>query len=241
MPRLALRATLPAAALLCATQLHAQTPAPAAPPSAPAAAQSGPAATAAAHHDSAQAALRQRFAAEVLTAARAAGTPAGLVVFAADPASGSTELKLARASVAESALADAVEHVRAELKAVAAGGPFVWHVRLDSVPPLAPGARTRQPVIANPREARLQVNRFVEQHFADIFQGRRGMRVDLQLVVAREGDVAYARVARSSGNAAVDQAALQIASTLRFQPATVGTQPVDARINFPLYFVVGEA
>jgi TonB family protein len=96
-------------------------------------------------------------------------------------------------------------------------------------------------VIANPREVRALVNRFVEQNFTRVFQGRRGLRVDLLMVVAREGDVAYARVVRSSGNPAVDQEALRIAPTMRFQPARVGTQPVDRQITFPLYFVVGEA
>jgi TonB family protein len=104
-----------------------------------------------------------------------------------------------------------------------------------------PGGRATQPVIDNPRQVRALVNRFVTQHFTDIFQGRRGIRVDLQLVVARDGEVAYARVARSCGNPVVDAEALRIAPTMRFQPARVGTQPVDTRVDFPLYFVLGEA
>ena len=236
MPRISTRAWLLAGVLAAAAPLHAQAPA-SAPPQAPAPTQAPAAHTD--QRDSAQIALRQRFAADVLAAARAAGAPAGLVVLAAD-ATGRTELKLARASVTEAALAPAVDRVRDELKAFAAAEPLVWHVRLDPVAGV-PGGRATQPVIANPRETRAQINRFVAQNFAGIFQGRRGLRVDLQLVVSRDGEVAYARVARSSGNPAVDAAALQIAPSMRFTPARVGTQPVDTRIAFPLYFVVGEA
>jgi TonB family protein len=233
MPRVSTRTWLAAAVLLAAAPLHAQAPAPAAQTSSAASAALAPAA-----RDSAQTALRQRFAADVLAAAGAGGA-AGLVVLAMDPATGSTELKLARATVTEAALAPAVERVRAELKALAAAGPLLWHVRLDPAP--MPAGGTARPVIDNPREVRALVNRFVEQNFIRIFQGRRGLRVDLEMVVAREGDVAYARVVRSSGNPAVDREALRIAPTMRFQPARVGTEPVDRQITFPLYFVVGEA
>ena len=229
MPRISTRAWLSAALLLAAAPLHAQAPAPAA--------QTSSAALSPAARDSAQMALRQRFAADVLAAAGAGA--AGLVVLAADSATGRIELKLMRATVTEPALAPAVDRVRAELKAIAASGPLLWHVRRDPV--RLPAGPTRRPVIDNPREVRALVNRFVAQNFREIFQGRRGLGVELQLVVAREGDVAYARVLRSSGNPAVDREALRIAPTMRFQPARVGRQPVDRLITFPLYFVVGEA
>lgn len=236
MPRISTRIWLASGVLIASAPLQAQAQA-AAPPQV--SAPSLPTAARPPLRDSAQVALRQRFAADVLAAARAAGPPAGLVVLAVD-ASGRTELKLARASVTEAALAPAVDRVRDELKTFAAAGPLVWHVRLDPAAGV-PGGAAARPVIANPREVRAQVNRFVAQHFASIFQGRRGLRVDLQLVVTREGEVAYARVARSSGNPAVDAAALQIAPSMRFAPARVGTQPMDTRMEFPLYFVVGEA
>ncbi|HET7462399.1 MAG TPA: TonB family protein [Longimicrobium sp.] len=234
MPRIVTPCWL-AAAVLLAAPLHAQAPAP---PTSPSSAPAGVRPSAA---DSAPAALRQRFAAEVMAAATAGGAPAaGLVVLAADPATGRTELKLAHATVAEAALAPAVERVRAELKTLAGAGPQLWHVRLDPAA-LPPGARATAPVIANPREVRTLVNRFVAQHFTDIFQGRRGIRVDLQLVVTRDGEVAYARLVRSCGKPAVDAEALRIAPTMRFTPARVGTQPVDSHIDFGLYFVLGEA
>ncbi|HET7233116.1 MAG TPA: TonB family protein [Longimicrobium sp.] len=234
MPRIS-RSWLAAGVLLATAPLHAQAPSTPAQTSTPAAIHPAPAA------DSAQVALRQRFAADVIAAAKATSeTAAGLVIFAADPATGRTELKLAHATVTEAALAPVVDRIRNEMTAIAAAGPQLWHVRLDAAPP-APGGRATQPVIDNPRQVRALVNRFVTQHFTDIFQGRRGIRVDLQLVVARDGEVAYARLARSCGNPVVDAEALRIAPTMRFQPARVGDQPVDTRISFPLYFVLGEA
>jgi TonB family protein len=229
---------LAAGVLLAAAPLRAQ--APGSPVRVPATASTGATVAANTTRDSAHAALRQRFAADVLAAATADGAPAaGLVVLAADPATGHTELKLAHATIAEAALTPAVEHVRAGLRPLAAGGPLLWHVRLD--PKAAAPGRMTPPVIANPREVRAQINQFVTRHFTDIFQGRRGIRVELELVVAREGDVAYVRLARSCGNPVVDAEALRIAPTMRFTPARMGDQPVDTRITFPFYFVLGEA
>jgi len=241
MPRIPIRLFLAAGVLLAGAPLHAQAPAAAPSPASPATrAMAGVAPAAAGARDSARAAARQRFAAEVMAAARAGGAPAaGLVVLAADPATGRTELELTRATVSEAALAPAVERVRAELPALAGDGPLLWHVRLD--PAAAAPGRVTRPVIANPREVRAQINRFVTRHFADIFQGRRGIRVDLQLVVAREGDVAYVRLARSSGNPVVDAEALRIAPSMRFTPARMGGEPVDTHVDFPFYFVLGEA
>lgn len=234
MPRISIQRWLAAAVLLTAAPLHAQAPAPATSQS------SAPSAVRPAAADSAQA-LRLRFAADVVAAATAGGAPAaGLVVLAADPATGRAELKLAHATVTDSALARAVERVRGELKTIAGAGPQLWHVRLDPAAP-SPGGRSTAPVIANPREVRALVNRFVAQHFTDIFQGRPGIRVNLQLVVTRDGEVAYARLVRSCGKPAVDAEALRIAPTMRFTPARVGSQPVDTRVDFPLYFVLGEA
>lgn len=235
MPRLFTQRWLPVCVLFAAAPLHAQAPSP------PTTQSSAPAPIRPAAADSAQVALRQRFAADVMAAATAGGaSAAGLVVLSADPASGRTELKLAHATITEAALAPAVERVRAELKTIAGAGPQLWHVRLDPVAPPS-GARTTAPVIANPREVRTLINRFVVQHFTDIFQGRRGIRVDLQLVVTRDGEVAYARLVHSCGKPAVDAEALRIAPTMRFTPAHLGTQPVDAHVDFGLYFVLGEA
>jgi TonB family protein len=207
--------------MLCASGLHAQMPPP---PPMP--------------RDSASTAFLQRLAADARASA-AAGAK-GLVVFAAEPAAGRAELKLAHATVADSALAPVLERARAGLSALPSVQTVVWHFRLDSAAAEAGGTR-RQPAIRNAVEVRGRVLRFVAEHFAGIFEGRRGLRVDLLMVVAAEGDVAYVRVGRSSGNAQVDAAALEIARTMRFTPAEARGRAVDAVVAFPLHFVVGEA
>jgi TonB family protein len=207
------------AMLLCAADLRAQTPPPAAP------------------RDSASTAFLRRLQADARASAGAGAK--GLVVFTAEPAVGRAELKLAHATVADSALAPVLQRARAGLSALPPAQPVVWHFRLDAAPqPVGP---SRQPTIRNPVEVRARVLRFVSDHFAALFEGRRGMRVDLQMVVAQEGDVAWVRVARSSGNAQVDAAALDIARTMRFNPGQTGGKPVDTLVTFPLHFVVGEA
>lgn len=220
MPRLRL-ASLALVSLLAAPPLHAQAPAP---PPVP--------------RDSASAAFLQRLAADARACAGAGAR--GLVVFAAEPGGGRTELKLAHATVADSALAPALQRARAGMSALMAAQPLVLHFRLDAGmgPPRAPA---RQPAIANAAEVRAKVLRFVTEHWTGVFEGRRGLRVDLTMVVAQEGDVAYARIARSSGNAQVDAAALEIARTMRFTPAQADGHAVDAVVTFPLHFVVGEA
>jgi TonB family protein len=220
MPRLRL-VFVALAMLLAAPALHAQT---AVPPQVP--------------RDSASSAFLQRLAADARASAGAGAH--GLVVFAAEPGGGRAELKLAHATVADSALAPVLQRARAGMSALAAAQPVVLHFRLDGAAgPAHPPAR--QPVIANAAEVRAKVLRFVSDHWKGVFEGRRGLRVDLTMVIAQEGDVAYARIARSSGNAQVDAAALEIARTMRFTPAQADGHPVDAVVTFPLHFVVGEA
>ncbi|MBV9110461.1 MAG: TonB family protein [Gemmatimonadetes bacterium] len=209
------------ATLLAAHALHAQAPAP---PPVP--------------RDSASAAFLQRLAADARASAGAGAR--GLVVFAAEPGGGRAELRLAHATVADSTLASVLQRARAGMSTLAAAQPVVLHFRLDAAA-VQPHAPARLPVIANAAEVRAKVLRFVTDHWKGVFEGRRGLRVDLTMVVAQEGDVAYARIARSSGNAQVDAAALEIARTMRFTPAQADGHPVDAVVTFPLHFVVGEA
>lgn len=62
-------------------------------------------------------------------------------------------------------------------------------------------------------------------------------RVLLQLALDAEGDVLDAAVAESSGDEAIDAAALEAALYLSFLPATQGGEPVAVTINYPLVFV----
>jgi TonB family protein len=63
-------------------------------------------------------------------------------------------------------------------------------------------------------------------------------RVVLQLRVDAEGRVQDVRIARSSGDADVDEAALWLGNQMRFQPAQLAGAPVAAAVLVPLRFDV---
>ena len=69
--------------------------------------------------------------------------------------------------------------------------------------------------------------------------GVEGMAV-LQFVVSREGAVTDLRVARSSGNDGLDQAAIVAVQSARFEPGTQRGEPVRVRFALPISFRLGK-
>ena len=63
-------------------------------------------------------------------------------------------------------------------------------------------------------------------------------RENVLLVVNREGSVALSALARTSGDAFLDGAAVEMGRSLRFAPATLDGQPFDMRIRFPVNFEI---
>lgn len=63
-----------------------------------------------------------------------------------------------------------------------------------------------------------------------------GGTVVLWLYLSDEGVVLDRRLSRSSGQAQLDEAALRVATTLRFTPAKNGTEPVAVWIEVPITF-----
>jgi TonB family protein len=63
--------------------------------------------------------------------------------------------------------------------------------------------------------------------------------VVLAILISEEGRVNDAQVARSSGNAAIDAAAVDYALTLRWIPGTQNHQPQAMRITFPVILSAG--
>jgi TonB family protein len=63
-----------------------------------------------------------------------------------------------------------------------------------------------------------------------------GGRVVVWLFVTDDGRVATTRLAQSSGHAALDDAALRVASVYRFTPAMMRDERVDVWIQFPITF-----
>jgi len=55
-------------------------------------------------------------------------------------------------------------------------------------------------------------------------------------LIDAEGQVERFTVKSSSGNEALDEAALRVASTVRFQPAKNGEEPVAVWISLPINF-----
>jgi TonB family protein len=58
----------------------------------------------------------------------------------------------------------------------------------------------------------------------------------LEVTVGADGAVLSATLAQSSGNGALDTAALQAVTTARFTPATKAGKPVEARVTVPYQF-----
>lgn len=63
-----------------------------------------------------------------------------------------------------------------------------------------------------------------------------GGTVDVWIFVDVTGDVSQARVAESSGRDALDQAALVVARSMRFEPARQGDDPIGVWAKQPIQF-----
>jgi TonB family protein len=105
----------------------------------------------------------------------------------------------------------------------------------DSSSPAAadapPPTRFRPPVLVERVEAK-----YPEQARKDGVTGT----VLLQLVVGTDGRVSDAKVARPAGHG-FDEAAMEAARTLRFEPATQEGQPVQVQINYEVQFQLKDA
>lgn len=91
-------------------------------------------------------------------------------------------------------------------------------------------ARAQEPVVTPPRVAKLVDA--VDPRAA----GAERASAELELDVDREGNVTDARVMRSAGEAALDEAAIAAAKQLVFEPATRAGAPIAARIRFEYVF-----
>lgn len=70
---------------------------------------------------------------------------------------------------------------------------------------------------------------------------RSQLRVDVRMLVTREGEVAYAEVSRSSSMSALDREVLALAEGLRFHPAAVDDVPVDVWVEQPVLVQIPRA
>ncbi|HYW12469.1 MAG TPA: energy transducer TonB [Longimicrobium sp.] len=67
------------------------------------------------------------------------------------------------------------------------------------------------------------------------------VRVSVRMLVTREGGVAYAEFARSSSSPTLNTAILGTMRSLRFLPATLADQPMDAWVELPIQMTLDVA
>lgn len=73
---------------------------------------------------------------------------------------------------------------------------------------------------------------------ASVRDGGVGGTTTVDLFIDEHGEVQDTRIAQSSGHEAVDEAALTVASMLRFSAALNGDQPVSAWVSHPITFAM---
>ncbi|HYW09497.1 MAG TPA: hypothetical protein VE913_21225 [Longimicrobium sp.] len=191
-----------------------------------------------AHADSVgevRASIRLAMAEEIRAAARASGVPQpeGLVVISADAALRPTIMH-AGLNFAPDLLRDVGSRLLARAALLPRPGVecYAMVLRIDSLPtaPAAPGDSAEvEPVLQNPRELRLLLERWID---ANSGVGRRTAMVSL--IVTRDGGTILPRIRESSGSVAFDSFALFLMGEARFSVATEGGVPRDVLVYLPL-------
>jgi TonB family protein len=126
------------------------------------------------------------------------------------------------------------------LTSLPSGRGYQALIRVDGeYPAILPGRQRCTPVLLNHEE---RVQWIADASSKHPERGKLPAPVTRTVVVLlvsnREGGVSYAAVARSSGDAYLDEAAVAIGRKLRFSPATLDGVPFDARFRFTVGFAV---
>ncbi|HST61503.1 MAG TPA: energy transducer TonB [Longimicrobium sp.] len=120
----------------------------------------------------------------------------------------------------------------------------VLHFRLDSLS-LADGLLDRaiecEPRLADPGQVGAAMEAIVARERPLPAGSDPRANVAVRMLVTREGGVAYAELARSSSSPTLNTAILSTMQTLRFLPAAIGDQPVDAWVELPIRMTVNVA
>jgi TonB family protein len=202
--------------------------------------------------DRRSAADRQRDSARVLihgailedarASARAAGVaaPEGMLLFVFDRQNpGAAELRALWSNVPAEVLPAIRERALPRLAEwPAREASVVISMRLDSAAPApdsTPGFLVEcVPELDNRKEVTRLLSDFASQN-RDLLAGRATPPTTrMKMLVSREGEVAYAEIDRSSGQARLDLYAAQVARQMRFRPAAVNGRPVDVWVVLPV-------
>lgn len=94
---------------------------------------------------------------------------------------------------------------------------------------------TVAPVLSNEQE----VIDALDLHYpANLREMQIGGTVQMYAYVLEDGTVSDVRIDESSGNQAIDDAAIQVSMVLEYTPATLDGQPVPVWINVPITFTL---
>jgi TonB family protein len=219
MKQFALAATL----LLVAAPLHAQ-------PGAACARRHAPAMSKAVQ-DSITAvnrAVERAMAEEIRLAARAAGIDhaEGLLILRADSLN-QTRIFPAEINFPLDVLREIEPRLQAEVAKLPEAPVCPLLVRIDSARQ-GPSRGERRPVLINESEIR----DYLEAWARGKFNGR--LQVVVSGIATRSGRGIVPEIVRSSGDAEMDQFALQLFRVFRFRPATLDGSPVDVWVTIPL-------
>jgi TonB family protein len=190
--------------------------------------------------DSLRWAIRDSVLTDLRDAARAAGVaePSG-IVFAEfrSRRTGEARVWSFRSNLDESA-ARAVFARRAPLLARWPGREDLIHLRLDEVEPPDTVTMECMPSLLNAQEFQQDLRR-ISARRTTTPGGPARVALTIKMLVTRDGEVAYAELARRSADGDVDRAVLEAARRLRFRPAMIEDVPVDVWVEQAVEVQVG--
>ena len=167
----------------------------------------------------------------------AAGVPAptGLAFFSVDLGAGSSRAWVYDSNVPVTVVEGVFRTTRPALELYAAEEGerrATLYVRLDSLPeaPPAPGFVTEcLPRLRNARIIRERLGSLSRRigNYVDL-------RVELRLVLSRDGEIAFAEVMRTSGNREADEEVLELARRMEFAIPVLQGVPMDVWIEQPM-------
>lgn len=167
---------------------------------------------------------------DVVEAARRAGVrePDGLVMLVRDR--GRIEVRTHASNVRASVLREAMARWEPRIATFPAVETVV-HFRIVPVPIPEPDSMMSgcEPRPLNAERFRREMDELLEREEL-VLRGT----PSVVALITREGEVGYAKVGRSSGWPAADNAMLRAVRVLRFVPASVLGVPVDAWVEIPL-------
>jgi TonB family protein len=189
-----------------------------------------------------QIAERQELRSRLVEVARRNGVtqPKGLLLVEVD-SSRKGQVLFMESNYPPAAVEQATAAVGEYLESLPGGRGYQALVRVDGEYPVMRGGRQHcPPVLYTSNDERLRLINDAEERHPRAGQLTEDLDVQalVLLVVTRDGTVALAATARSTGDAFLDQAALEIGRQLRFAPATLDGEPFDTRIRLPIAFSV---